>query len=346
VKKTFFSSEETAECKRVRDMKKRLLLAQMAQALCWDVEETSEDKEEFDMKQANRDEEKVKKRPPSAEDLFEMVYDDVEERHVTEYNISADAEPYASTFKLFKERLAADFHDYVKFTNLARREAKGEDISGAQLGLDNEELKRIPEFLDGTKLVDLLELYKKKIRKAFGKGILDKKLLQAAEACKRELVKEQHKGMAMLWPALRPVLPMYAFAVCLMAFDASNGTVVFHSMKTLLDRVGAGGVTIEELRDATVQTYVKFIFCVFAHLSSWAFTHKVTAEFRLKVRNQVMANMVRQDMKFFDFHPSGAAQFGSAVVLCGCTPCPYNRTLLQLHHPLYAQTRPAAEENW
>merc|ERR1719343_1279399 len=101
---------------------------------------------------------------------------------------------------------------------------------------------------------------------------------------------------------------MYALAVCLMAFDASNGTVVFHSMKALLDKVGTGQVTLRELRDNTLQTYIKFIFCVFAHLTSWAFTHKVTADFRLKVRNQIMANIVRQDMKFFDFYPSGILQ--------------------------------------
>merc|ERR1712232_391510 len=114
--------------------------------------------------------------------------------------------------------------------------------------------------------------------------------------------------MVMLWPALCPLLPMYAFSMCLMIFDASNGTVVFHSMKTLLDTVGTGGVTLEELKVITFQTYVKFIFCVFAHLTSWAFTHKVTADFRLKVRNEIMANMMRQDMKFFDFYPSGLLQ--------------------------------------
>lgn len=235
-----------------------------------------------------------------------MVYDDVEERHVTEYDIPADAEPYISTLALFKERLSADFADYVTFTNLARREAVGEDITDS--GLENDQLKRVPEFLDGSKLGDLLQLFHKKIKKAFGKQILDKKLLQTAEACKSDLLKEQRQGMSMLWPALRPVLPMYGLAMCLMIFDASNGTVVFHSMKTLLDKVGAGQVTLEELRSTTLQTYVMFIFCVFAHLTSWAFTHKVTADFRLSVRNQVMANMVRQDMKFFDFYPSGILQ--------------------------------------
>merc|ERR1719478_1762899 len=93
-----------------------------------------------------------------------------------------------------------------------------------------------------------------------------------------------------------------------MIFDASNGTIVYHSTKTLLDKVGQGEMTLVDLRANTFQAYIKFIFCVFAHLSSWAFTHKVTAEFRLKVRNQVMANMVRQDMKFFDVYPSGILQ--------------------------------------
>jgi len=307
VKKTFFSPGETAESKRVRDVKRRLLLAQMTQALRWNVEDVVEEEIEDEADKSSKEKTK-NKRPPFAADLFEMIYDDIEERHVTEYGIPADSEPYASTLALFKQRLTADFQDYVKFTNLARREASGENIFVIETGLDNDELKRVPEFLDGTKLTDLLELFRKKIKKAFGKGILDKKLLQAAEKCKSELSKEQRKGMAMLWPSLRPVLPMYVFAVCLMACDASNGTIIFHSMKTLLDKVGAGEATIEDLWATTLQTYIKFTFCVFAHLSSWAFTHKVTADFRLKVRNQVMANIVRQDMKFFDFYPSGILQ--------------------------------------
>lgn len=304
IKATFFSGGQTAESKRVRDVKRRLLLAQMTQALRWNMEDASEENEQEGGSEETCDQKK--KRPPSAADLFEMVYDDVEERHVTEYDIPADAEPYRSTLALFKERLSEDFEEYVRLTNLARREASGEDISN--LGLDSDTLKSIPEFLDGTKLTELLQLFKKKIKKSFGKGILSKELLQSAEACVRKLSKEQRKGMAMLLPALRPVLPMYGFALGLMIFDASNGTVVFHSMKTLLDKVGTGQVSIEQLGATTLQTYVTFIFCVFAHLTSWAFTQKVTADFRLSVRNQVMANMVRQDMRFFDFYPSGILQ--------------------------------------
>jgi len=234
-----------------------------------------------------------------------MVYDDVEERHVTDYGIPHDG-LYQVVLALFKERLVADFSEHIQFTNLARSQAKGIDLT--QFEYDNDDLKRIPEFLDGTKLTELVTVFKKKIKPAFGKHILDKKLLASAIDCLRELAREQRKGIAMLYPSLWPVMPTYTVAMLLMIFDASNGTVVYHSMKTLLDQVGEGKVTVDELRSTTLQTYVKFIFCVFAHMTSWAFTHKVTADFRLKIRNQVMENMVRQDMRFFDVNPSGLLQ--------------------------------------
>merc|ERR1712139_518766 len=63
-----------------------------------------------------------------------------------------------------------------------------------------------------------------------------------------------------------------------------------------------------ELKWIIAQAYLKLVFCIFAHLSSWAFIGKVTSQFRLKVRNQVMSSMVRQDMKFFDIFQSGLLQ--------------------------------------
>jgi len=110
-----------------------------------------------------------------------MVYGDVEERHVTEYDIPEDSKPFVSIVALFNQRLKADFEDCVKFTDLARREASGADIFVVETGLDNEGLKRIPEFPEGTKLSDLFELFHKKIKRAFGRGVLDERRLQAAE---------------------------------------------------------------------------------------------------------------------------------------------------------------------
>lgn len=315
VQRTFLVTGQTAESKRIREEKRRLLLAQMSQALRWNYDEANEEEEgekkddegkDGEKKEKKKDEKK--KRPPTVQELYVMVFDDIEERHVTEYDIPANEEPFMSTLALFKERLVADFKEYVLFTNLARKEAAGENIAILDHGLDNEDMKRVPEFADGTKLTELLELWHKKMKKAFGKDILPKQVLKDAEQCKTDLAREQRKGVMQLWPALRSVLPTYMLSLCLMAFDGSNGTVVYHTMKTLLDEVGSGKMTMDELRALTLQCYIQFGFCVFAHLTAWAFCHKCTADFRLKVRNKIMENMVRQDMKFFDFYPSGILQ--------------------------------------
>lgn len=227
VKRTFFTGQESEEKKRVREEKKRLLLAQMSMALRWS--EDIEEKDSTDEAKDRKKEEPKKKRPPLAKDLFEMVYDDVEERHVTEYGIPADQEPYLSTLALFKERLAADFQDAVKFTNLARQQASASGVVKGQ-DLDADELKRVAEFLDGTKLTELLDLYQKDISKAFGKRVVSKDLVKAAEICKREVAMEQRKGKAMLLPILKPLMPLYFLATLLMIFDSCIGCVTHNSL--------------------------------------------------------------------------------------------------------------------
>eukprot|EP00746_Dinoflagellata_sp_MGD_P072318 gnl/MRDRNA2_/MRDRNA2_29360_c0_seq1.p1 gnl/MRDRNA2_/MRDRNA2_29360_c0~~gnl/MRDRNA2_/MRDRNA2_29360_c0_seq1.p1 ORF type:complete len:978 (+),score=236.21 gnl/MRDRNA2_/MRDRNA2_29360_c0_seq1:138-3071(+) len=307
VKRTFFTGHESEEKKRVREDKKRLLLAQMSMALRWNEDMEEEDDSGDSDKKGKKQEKPKKKRPPLAKDLFEMVYDDVEERHVTEYGIAADKEPYQSTLALFKERLAADFQDAVKFTNLARQEANSSGAIQCQ-DLDADDLKRIAEFVDGTKLTELLDLYYKNISKAFGKRIIGKDLVKAAEKCKCEVAMEQRKGKAMLIPILKPLLPLYFFATVLMIFDSCVGCVTHNSLAALLDGVAAGTMTMTDLKWIVAQAYLKLVFCIFAHLGSWAFIAKITSQFRLKVRNQVMSSMVRQDMKFFDIFQSGILQ--------------------------------------
>merc|ERR1719419_1477226 len=129
----------------------------MTEALKWDAadEEEPESKEgkvvaEAPMPvvedRATQGGAKKKKRPPSAKDLYEMLFDDVEERHATDFGIDAKSEPYVSVLELFKVRLVADFEDAVKYTNLGRAAEDG------TLASDPEEDKLMTEYKDGAKL--------------------------------------------------------------------------------------------------------------------------------------------------------------------------------------------------
>jgi ABC-type multidrug transport system fused ATPase/permease subunit len=303
VKWIFFSSEESEEAAIVRKQKKRLILAQMGQALKWDQEENPESKEEEKEPKEEKDEKEEKKRPPSAKDLFEMLYDDVEDRHVTEFDIKETEDPYKSALVLFKQRISEDLRDAVRYTTLARKTMEDKKVD-----LDAEDLKFCAQFLDGTKLTELIELCEQKIRKRFGKSYIPKDLFSEAKNTKKELEMTQRKGIFMLIPMVAPLLPLYGLAVLLMIFDSSFGALTWHGMSTILDGIDAGTMTLSELRRLCLSNYVIFLFCIFSHLTSRAIVCRVTSQFRLQVRSQVMRCMVRQDMAFFDIFPSGILQ--------------------------------------
>merc|ERR1719269_371332 len=212
--------------------------------------------------------------PPSSKDLFEMLYDDVEDRHCTEFDIDSDCDPYKSTLKLFKERIAEDLKDAVRYTKLARK-----TLEERNTDLDKDDLKYCAQFIDGTKLTDLIELCDKKIRRRFGRAIIPQTLLSEARLAKKELETAQRKGIRMLIPMVAPLLGYYAVAVMLMIFDSSFGAMTWHGMATILDGIDDGTMTLPELRQVCFSNFVIFLFCVFSHLTARAICCKVTSQF-------------------------------------------------------------------
>jgi len=65
---------------------------------------------------------------------------------------------------------------------------------------------------------------------------------------------------------------------------------------------------LEELRAVFVQTYAKFVLCVFSHLTSCYLTEKVAGRFGNAVKSAVLRGVLRQDTVFFDVYPSGVIQ--------------------------------------
>jgi len=285
---------------RVREMKKKLIAAQLAEAMRWNSKESHEEHDE------NHEAEQKEKRPPESSELFEMLFDDVEERHVTNFGISVSDPDYSGCLDLFKQRLQPDLEEAARCTRISRSlvAPSAEDLSHA------DDPKRVALFKDGTKLKEYVTLYDKKIIKHFGKDLLlPAASINDAKATLKAMERSQRQGaFTVLYALFKPEVPLYLVSLALMAFDSYTGPRTFHAMATALDGVADGSLSIGALQASLGQTYVKLILCVFAHLTSWALTHKVTGRFSNAVRIEVLKGILRQDTVFFDVNPSGVIQ--------------------------------------
>ena len=169
-----------------------------------------------------------------------MLYDDIEERHVRDFGISADDPSYAGALALFKERLGPDLDEAVRCTRAAR--------GGGELA-DGDDPKRAALFRDGSRLRELVELHKK-IGRHFSVAKELKPKLEAARAALRTFERESRRDAShVLWSLLRPQLPLFGLSCALMTFDSLVGALNYHMTARILDGVADGlQLTDAELR--------------------------------------------------------------------------------------------------
>ena len=281
----FYPSASSATADRVLEDKRKQIMAQLSQAVKWDRED-EEDEETDEAKKKETEKEKKKKRPPESKDLFEMLYDDIEERHVIEHGIDAECAEYRGALSLFKERLVPDVEEAARCTRLACEMPEAGD---AEM---NDDPKRVALFRDGARLKELVRIYEKKIAKHFGKGLVPPHTFEAAKATLRTIEAGQRGGgVAVLFELLRPQLPLYALSLLLMAFDSAVGPATWHGVAALFDGIADGSTPLDSFGDTVMQTFATLTLCIFAHLTSWAITHRVTARFSNAVRSQVLPTL-------------------------------------------------------
>ncbi len=177
------SSSSAAIAKRMA-RKRQLVMAQLVQASRWERGDADDSEE----KEGEEGDGKAAK-PPETKDLFEMLFDEVEERHVTEFGIDPADPTYAGVLALFKARVAASVEEATRYTRMARGGPR--DGPGATAGatgataeragpVSAEDRRQMALFSDGARLKELLDLYDGKtrrggsscsIKKAFGELI-------------------------------------------------------------------------------------------------------------------------------------------------------------------------------
>ena len=291
----------------LHETKAKRATAAIVQALRWEEEDDDTLSEEEG--KAEEKEEKKEKRPPEAKELFEMLYDEVEERHVTDFGISPTDTAYCEALALFKQTVPTALAEATRCTRIAR------GMETADEKKHGDDPKRVALFKDGYRLRELLQLYEGKngskaasILRAFG-PLAPKPIFEAARACRNEVEREQREGgVRVLYALVRPNIHLYALSATLMAFDSAVGAANWHSVATLLDGIDSGAMSMEELRSVFVQTYAKFALCVFAHLTSCYLTEKTAGRFGNAVKSEVLRGVLRQDTSFFDVYPSGVIQ--------------------------------------
>lgn len=283
----------------LHEKKRKLAHARLAQALRWedDVEDTDAD-----------DGSNAPKRPPEAKELFEMLFDEIEERHVTDYGVSPSCPEYTGVLALFRDTVPRAVQEATRCTRVARGMASEEEL------LCGDDPKRIALFKDGQRLRDILQLYESTsasvatIKRHFG-DLVSESILCSARECARTIDRDNRaSGMSVLFGIARPHLKLYALSAALMAFDSATGAANWHAVATLLDGIDAGTMTLAELRATFLQTYAKLGLCIFAHLTSCYLTEKVAGRFANAVKGQVLRGVLRQDTVFFDTYPSGVIQ--------------------------------------
>ena len=79
-------------------------------------------------------------------------------------------------------------------------------------------------------------------------------------------------------------------------------------MFTLLDRLADRTMAPAAFRGVLAATFGKWVFYILAHVVGQSLMTKANSQFALRIRREVMASMLRQDVEFFDRNPSGVLQ--------------------------------------
>ena len=311
--RAFFSTERlknSEEEEEVRGYKKMLTEAQMTQSLKWAEDEKEEDlsgeadeKEEEEKKKEDSDEEKKskgeeeekKKEPPTAQQLFSILFNTVEDMHVEQFGIPTDDPRYRDTLALFKERIADELREGIANTKLARSGEKYKDG------------KKITDFENGSKLLKVVDLAKQ-VKKFFGKDFVDAQAMADAQKYIKELGVTMDRGLGVLWKIFRPYRSEYLMGMVRMFVDTAFGPARWATGYALLDSIKDGSMSLPQLRRLCIVMVIQFAWCISVGWPGRAHMMRVKGKFKLDVRNEVMRALIRQDTEYFDHHETGVLQ--------------------------------------
>ena len=314
--RVFFRVAQSEAAQAVKAKKARLVLAQLAQTVRMERERAEQERRLAEGGALGGDggDDAERKVPPTAAALHELLYDTTEERHVTEFGIEAlgdGLEDYRRARALLSERLAAELAEGLDKSARADR---------AQFASE-EEAVALDKYRGGVVLRELLKLYTREVRRHFAQPLATRsatyapvvtaeteRLAADARAYLAAIDAEQRAGKHAIVALLLPLMPTYLGGMALFLFESALGPALWAEMFTLLDRLADRTMAPGAFRGVLAATFGKWVFYILAHVVGQSLMTKANSQFALRIRREVMASMLRQDVEFFDRNPSGVLQ--------------------------------------
>lgn len=305
----FFRFGDLPEWQRLRKERNKHVMLLMKQALEYETIQEEKRKNRENKTKDGKDEDKEDKRkekdrPPSAKELFAMVFDFVEEQHVCDVGIPPEDPTYLACLELFKKQMRFELVEGMAITRKAR------DIT-YQITADDD-VSLIHRHFDGTKLQDAYFLWNEKVQKYFPEKrfgvIVSKTELTEVKKYLDEIGAAQRRTMKILWGIIGPLLPMYIVGMIIFSWDSMTGPMMWHKTNSVLDKVQDGSMSLSDLGELLFFIGIKFVFCSICWVVGQSFANKATIELRCRLQNAMLATMMRQDVEYFDWHTTGVLQ--------------------------------------
>jgi RNA polymerase-binding transcription factor DksA len=310
----FIAPYYTSAAREVKQLEKRKLRHAMATSVHWKTTALAKRKEEEEAKskenvnkgddeapksQAQLDEE-LDTQMPSVKKLYELLFDESEQRPTTYYGICDTPQGAAlvdSVTKLLGSAVSHELRHCMVRTQMGRGELPILPWMGAS---------EINAYKDGNKLQELAELIRTKILLNLEAAVVDLDLLEEAEAMLSGMARQREAGYRKIAALIYPTLPTYGLCIVCGVVKNLLDTYMFSAQIRLLDHIVQGTPGSSQLFvDQTVPFLIVRVFCEFLGIAAETLRTHSRLSFLRPLKGALFENAVTMDVEWYDRHSAG-----------------------------------------
>lgn len=129
-----------------------------------------------------------KKEAPDAKRMLELLFDEVEGGSITKLGVDESNDWYRKSVALLKQRVEIELKEAIEKTTKARGVMQADSN-------DPEVLAEMDEWQDGDKLLEKTKMVKEFVYKAFGKKLIDPRLMKEAKKVLADVASQRKAAM-------------------------------------------------------------------------------------------------------------------------------------------------------